>query len=110
MRRAVVDFAASCGASARRREDIAIAVSEALTNAVLHGYGGRDEAGVLVVQAWIEDGLLQVVVCDEGVGMRPRFPSPGMGFGLALIGSIDEKLRVEDVMPGVRLRMTFALG
>ncbi len=110
MRRTVVGFAAACGASERQCEDIAVAVSEALTNAVLHGYGGRDDAGVVVAQAWMEDGLLQVVICDEGAGMSPRFPSRDAGHGLALIGRIAKHMRFEDAMPGTRLRMTFALS
>lgn len=110
LRRAVVEFAASCGATGRRCEDIAIAVSEALTNAVVHGYAGLDEPGDVAVQAWLDDRSLQVVICDEGVGMRPRFQSPGMGFGLALISRMTDQVRFEDVMPGLRLRMTFALG
>lgn len=76
------EFAAPCGGSSRQRDDIAVAVSEALTSGVLHGYRGRHEAGVLAVQTWVEDGLLQVIVCDEGVDMRPRFPSPRIGLGL----------------------------
>ncbi len=110
LRREVVGFAGGCGASARQREDIAVAISEALTNAVLHAYRDRDEPGVVAVQAWVEDSLLHVVVCDEGVGMRPRFPSPGMGIGLTLISRMTERARFEDVMPGVRVRMAFALG
>lgn len=40
--------------------------------------------------------------------MRPRFPSPRIGLGL--IGRMAKQVRTEDVMPGVRVRMAFALG
>ncbi len=110
LRRAVIEFATAYGATKRQREDIAVAVSEALTNAVQHGYRDSDDAGVVVARAWIQDGLLQVVVCDEGVGMRPRFTGRGTGFGLLLIGRFAQQMRFEDAMPGTRLRMTFALG
>jgi len=113
LRRAVVAYAGSNGASARQREDIALAVSEALSNAVLHAYVGRDSPGDVGVDAWIDDErALEVVVCDDGVGMLPRTDSPGLGVGLSLIARMTEHLEVvsPDAIPGMRLRMTFAIG
>jgi serine/threonine-protein kinase RsbW len=112
LRRAVVDYADSNGASERQREDIALAISEALSNAVLHAYLGHAIPGDMEVDAWIDEHALQVVVCDEGSGMRPRPDSPGLGLGLSLIAQMTEHLEVEsrDATPGVRLRMTFMLG
>jgi serine/threonine-protein kinase RsbW len=110
LRRAVSTLAASNGASDREREDIALAVSEALGNAVLHAYVGHDRPGVLAVDAWVRERALEVVVCDEGNGMLPRVDSPGMGIGLVLIDRIAEQFRLEDARPGVRVHMTFAIG
>jgi len=110
MRHAIVGFAADSGASDSELEDIALAVSEALTNVVLHAYAGRDRPGVLAVEARMHEHRLEVVVRDEGVGMRPRADSPGLGHGLSVIHRITEQLRVEDAKPGVRMRMTFAIG
>ena len=45
LRRGVVAFAAASGASERQREDIALAVSEALSNAVVHAYAGSESPG-----------------------------------------------------------------
>jgi serine/threonine-protein kinase RsbW/stage II sporulation protein AB (anti-sigma F factor) len=112
LRRAVVAYAGSNGASERQREDIALAVSEALSNAVLHAYVGRDSPGDVGVDAWIDERALEVVVCDDGVGMLPRADSPGLGLGLSLIARMTEHLEVEspDATRGMRLRMTFAIG
>jgi anti-sigma regulatory factor (Ser/Thr protein kinase) len=110
LRHAVVELARANGASDVELEDIAIAVSEALSNVVLHAYPGDDEHGVVVVQAWMDGRRLQVAVCDEGVGMLARTDSPGLGFGLSVIHRIAERVEVEDVSPGVRLRMTFAIA
>jgi anti-sigma regulatory factor (Ser/Thr protein kinase) len=110
LRHAIVEFAEDNGASDSELEDIALAVSEALTNVVLHAYAGRDRPGVLAVEAQMRERWLEVVVRDEGVGMRPRADSPGLGHGLSVIHRITEKLQIEDAEPGVRMRMTFALG
>jgi len=112
LRRAVVDYAGSNGASERQREDIALAVSEALSNAVLHAYVGHGSPGDVGVDAWIDEHALRVVVYDEGSGMLPRPDSPGLGLGLSLIAQMTERLELEsrDATPGVRLHMTFVLG
>jgi anti-sigma regulatory factor (Ser/Thr protein kinase) len=112
LRRAVVAYAGSNGASERQGEDIALAVSEALSNVVLHAYVGHEVAGDVGVDAWIDERVLEVVVEDGGGGMMPRTDSPGLGLGLALIGRLAEQLRIEspDSTPGVRVHMTFAIG
>lgn len=110
LRQAVVRFAAANGASACQRDDIALAVTEALGNAVLHAYVGHDRPGVVGVDARMHERSLEVIVCDEGNGMLPRPDSPGMGIGLVLIERIAERLRFEETRPGVRVRMTFTVG
>lgn len=111
LRRAVIEFAARNGASERRCEDIALAVSEALANAVIHAYVGYDEPGGVGVEAWMNERSLEVVVCDEGIGLKPRVDSPGLGLGLALIGQMTERLVLDsaETQPGVCVRMTFAI-
>lgn len=111
MRRSVVAYAADGGAGQRRREDIALAVSEALSNVVVHAYDGDADPGEVRVNAWIEDEALQVAVCDDGHGMIRRRPSPGLGLGLALMSQVVDALRIDshDSSPGLRVQMTFAL-
>ena len=109
LRVAVLDFAAGCGASARRCEDIALGVSEALTNAVLHAYVDHARPGEMAVRAWLGERSFEVVVSDAGRGMRARTDSPGLGLGLPLIARVSDRMLIEDAMPGVRVRMTFAI-
>jgi len=105
-------FAGTSGASDRQREDIALAVSEALSNAVMHAYVGYDSPGLVAVNARMDGAWLEVVVCDEGIGMQTRIDSPGLGLGLRLIVRMAERVRVESLAttPGVRIRMMFAIG
>lgn len=104
-------LAAGQGATQRQCEDVGLAVSEALSNVVLHAYADRDEPGDVRLRSWIEDGALQVCVSDDGVGMVPRTDSPGLGLGLAIIGRIADRLRLEGSpsSAGVRVHMTFAI-
>lgn len=111
LREAVVRFADASGAAQRVREQIALAVSEALSNCVIHAYADCDRPGPITVEAWARDGALIVLVCDEGRGMVPRLDSPGLGIGLPLIAQMSDRLDIEatDGEPGVRLRMTFSI-
>ena len=74
--------------------DIKTAVSEAVTNAIVHGY--EDETGLIVITAALrDDGILEVSVTDTGKGiadisraMQPFFTTQpekersGMGFSV----------------------------
>ena len=58
---------------------VALAVSEAVTNAVMHAYCDR-EPGAVRIFASVAEGALVVIVSDDGPGMTPRTDSPGMGW------------------------------
>lgn len=49
-------------------DDVKTAVSEAVTNAEIHGYQGKE--GVIDLEVRIEENLLTVIVKDCGVGIR----------------------------------------
>lgn len=107
IRRAVVDFAELHGVGVP--PDVALAVSEAVTNTVIHAYrNGR--AGEVRVVACAEPDRLVVVVRDYGCGMSPHPDSPGLGLGLSVIGRLCTELNIErpDEGGGTRLRMCFA--
>jgi serine/threonine-protein kinase RsbW len=108
----VTTYAGGLGATERQREDIALAVSEAVSNAVLHAYADHEVPGDVGVSACMTEGALEVTVCDEGSGIVPRPQSPGLGLGLALMGRMAEQMRLEhhDAESGTRVRMTFAIG
>lgn len=111
LRRAAVAFAAEAGADRLQLENIGLAMSEAVSNSVIHAYSDDSAPGPVIVTAKVDDGGIVVMVCDEGRGMVPRSDSPGLGLGLSLIARVTQRLEIEDrsPLPGVRLRMTFAL-
>jgi anti-sigma regulatory factor (Ser/Thr protein kinase) len=111
LRRAVVAFAAEAGADDLQQENIGLAMSEAVSNCVIHAYPGDGVRGDISVKAWTDGGRIVVMVSDEGRGMAPRSDSPGLGLGLPMIARVSERLEIEDrsPCPGARLRMTFRL-
>ena len=110
VRHAVVDLATAHGIGGRPREDIALAVSEACANVVMHAYRHEAAPGSLAVDAYGDDGEFFVVVCDEGIGMAPRTDSPGLGLGLPLIATLAESLELgTGDNHQTEVRMTFDL-
>jgi anti-sigma regulatory factor (Ser/Thr protein kinase) len=106
----VTDFASQLGAPTTVVDGIRLAVSEAVSNVVVHGYRGVP-TGPFTVIAEADDGELVVIVHDEGAGLTPRSDSPGAGLGLPLIAEVSESMSVrpgEDGR-GTVLRMTFGL-
>ena len=106
LRQGVIEFAQSIGFA--DTGEIAIAVSEAITNAVVHAYRDSGPGDVRVV-ACNEPDRLVVVVRDYGDGMMPRHDSPGLGLGLPLISTMASDLQIEAADgSGTLLRMHFA--
>jgi serine/threonine-protein kinase RsbW len=107
-RHAVVAAAAAQGIAGRSREDIALAVSEACSNVVMHAYRHEAMPGPLAVDAYGDDGEFFVVVRDEGIGMVPRTDSPGLGLGLGLIAGLAQRLEIGSRDPaGATVTMVF---
>lgn len=75
-----------------RRSDVAIAVTEACTNVVLHAY--PDGAGDCEVRAWAADDELRIAVRDHGRGIDSRAPSssPGLGLGVPLMLTLGDEV------------------
>ena len=78
VRQAVAEFAQARGGDTEARSAVALAVSEAATNAVVHAYSDDERPGPLIVTAKTADRTL-TTVADHGRGMRPRPDSPGLG-------------------------------
>lgn len=110
LRRAAADFAQASGAPESVVSSVKLAVTEAVTNAVIHAYL-EIEVGEVQLEGWREAGTLIITVCDDGRGMRPRVDSPGLGMGLPLIAQMADEVDVIDSLevPGTRLQMRFAL-
>jgi serine/threonine-protein kinase RsbW len=73
--------AAGCGDT----DGVALAVTEAATNVVLHAYIDQVTPGLLEVQGRRDSGGLVISVQDTGRGLLPRLDSPGLGVGLAMM-------------------------
>jgi anti-sigma regulatory factor (Ser/Thr protein kinase) len=108
-RDAVCAFAARTGAHEGETDAIRLAVSEALTNAVVHAY--RGDWGLIHLTAAVAADELHVVVADDGHGLRAGGGSPGQGLGFALIAlSTDSFTIAKRSSGGIEVRLTFKLG
>jgi anti-sigma regulatory factor (Ser/Thr protein kinase) len=102
-RHSVADFARGQGADP---DDVALAVSEAVSNAIVHAFRGR-EPGTIDIRAFADGAKLVVSISDDGVGVTPNPDSPGLGLGLALIGSLTEGIELRRDGHGTTLVMRF---
>jgi anti-sigma regulatory factor (Ser/Thr protein kinase) len=107
MRRDVAAFATRAGMDDQGIGDVRLAVSEAATNAVVHGY--RESDGALLVHAYVEGHDLIVVVSDDGLGVSPRPDSPGLGLGMPLMASVTSSFNVISTGTGTEVHMSFEL-
>jgi anti-sigma regulatory factor (Ser/Thr protein kinase) len=108
-RRALAAVAAAAGAAGDRLEEIRLAVSEALTNAVVHAYRNGD-AGRLHVTAAVTSGELWILIGDDGRGMHARNDSTGLGIGLSLISGLSDDFAIlTRASGGTEVQMRFDL-
>lgn len=102
-RGAVTAFLLSLDPTVSDLTDIKTALSEAVTNAIIHGY--RDRLGTVYISLkYFEDGKVVVRVRDRGCGiedvraaMEPLFTTGGneqAGIGFAVMQSFCDKVRV----------------
>lgn len=105
---AVSAFAALLDPTVEELQDIKTAVSEAVTNAIVHAY--EDKMGKIYIACAIyDDGRITVRIRDKGCGiddvdkaMTPLYTTKGderSGLGFAVMESFMDKLRVRSV-PG----------
>ncbi|WP_372791780.1 ATP-binding protein [Paraconexibacter sp.] len=107
VRHAIGDVAARRGAEPRARNAIALAVTEAVANVVVHAY--ETAGGPLEIEARADDDALTVVVRDHGGGMRADAPSEGIGAGLRLIGALAQSFDIRRTDGATEVRMEFLL-
>ncbi len=100
------------GLGETRLLDINAAVSEACNNVVVHAY--PDSEGPMEVFLCIGATELEVVVRDEGIGIRPNQPTPELelqGLGLSLIQTLTDRVEfLGGVEQGTKVRMGFSLN
>jgi len=92
-RKAVRDFLRGLGADPGTLSDVLLAVSEVVTNCVVHAYRGQP-GGRVDLEARHTGGRLMLSVADEGSGMSPRHDSPGLGLGLPLVGRVARRVDI----------------
>jgi anti-sigma regulatory factor (Ser/Thr protein kinase) len=102
------------GADESLRDRVALAVSESVTNVVLHAYRDDPEPGEVVVELEHRDATLTLSVRDRGMGLVPRLDSPGLGLGLPLMAQLADgfdisSFRGDQGHRGVDVRLQFAL-
>ena len=107
-RTAAACFAAQLDPTLEEVNDIKTAVSEAVTNCIVHGY--PDKLGVVSLRLRLfEDNTLEIVVKDNGVGIddvekarKPLFTTGGddrSGMGFTIMESFMDNLRIRSI-PG----------
>jgi len=108
LRAAVAEFVHAAGVRAPQIDAVKLAVSEAVTNVVMHAYVDLPEPGEVRVCTSMREGTVYVTVSDDGRGMVPRLDSPGLGVGLPFIADTADTLDiVSSAAGGTELRMSF---
>ena len=114
-RTVVAAFLARLDPTLEELGDVKTAVSEAVTNAIIHGYDGKP--GKVKIHSWIGENTIWIEVADQGVGIgdvnrameplfttRPEMERSGMGF--AFMEAFMDELHVESqVGQGTTIRM-----
>ena len=100
--------------------DVKTAVSEAVTNALIHGYDGKVKK--IMIRCWIEGQTLYVEIRDEGKGienvekaMEPLFTTrqelDRSGMGFAFMEAFMDNVYVESELgKGTLVRMKKTIG
>jgi serine/threonine-protein kinase RsbW len=107
-RLALTGVGALAGASDAAVAELKLAVTEACTNAILHGYDGAPE-GDLVVRYRVGTAAIEVEIEDDGRGFDPDDPganessADGQGMGLMIIRAITSDVSIESDGTGSRI-------
>ncbi len=106
-------FAAQINPTLEELSDIKMAVSEAVTNSIIHGYGNAP-GGVVEIRARLSGKDLYLEISDEGKGMKAREPfytsCPEMdrsGMGFTVMETFMDTMEVQSGLgQGTTVRMT----
>lgn len=115
-RSALSAFAAQADPTLDELADVKTAVSEAVTNCIVHAYANTI-GPITLTAALYEDGTLRVTVADKGCGipdvskaMEPLFTTGGAeraGLGFAVMESFMDSVKVRSA-PGKGTRVTLS--
>lgn len=112
---AVAAFASQLDPTLEEISDIKTAVSEAVTNSIIHGYDGKD--GNVHITCKIYDRTIDIEIIDYGKGIeniemakqplytsKPELDRSGMGF--TIMESFMDEFNVESILGvGTKVRM-----
>ena len=118
---AVAAFASQLDPTIEEITDIRTAISEAVTNSIIHGYENRED-GLVKIQSYIYNRELTVIVEDNGKGIdnielamqplytsRPDLERSGMGF--TVMETFMDSIEVESTYgEGTKIIMTKDIG
>ena len=116
---AVAAFASQLDPTIEEIADIKTAVSEAVTNCIIHGY--ENSIGIIKLHCMIKDNNLIIEVSDNGIGIediniakeplytsKPNLERSGMGF--TIMQSFMDEINVESVLNlGTKITMRKAI-
>lgn len=117
-RSAVAAFVLPLAPTVEQLSDIKTAVSEAVTNSIVHGY--PDCGGEITVSAELVEDVVHIKICDSGVGIedveQARMPffttrkgEERSGMGFTVMECVMDSVEVESEH-GVTVTMTKRLG
>jgi anti-sigma regulatory factor (Ser/Thr protein kinase) len=84
---------------------IALAVSEAVGNAVRHAYPAA--AGDVELTVEYDLGEIIITVIDTGVGITDRSHDPGLGLGLQLMDALTKNCTIDSHGAGTTITLAF---
>ena len=110
---AVSAFVARFDPSLAEINEIKTAVSEGVTNSIIHGYEGRD--GVIYIECEVSENFVRIIIADKGKGiedveraMTPLFTTnpdgERSGMGFTVMETFMDKVEVKS-LPGVGTRI-----
>ncbi len=115
-RLSVAAFAAQLDPTIEELADIKTAVSEAVTNAIIHGY--EKKTGIVKVSSWITEDTIVIEISDKGKGIenieqakeplyttKPNLERSGMGF--TIMESFMDTMEVKSVI-GLGTKVTMS--
>ena len=103
----VASFASQLDPSIEEISDIKTAVSEAVTNCIIHGY--EDSVGIIKIECTLSNNSIEIEISDNGKGIenierakeplyttKPELERSGMGF--TIMENFMDELKVESVL------------
>ena len=110
----VAAFAAQLDPTIEELADIKTAVSEAVTNCIIHGY--EDTEGIVKIKATLLDNVIEIEISDNGKGIedielarKPLYTTKGnierSGMGFTIMESFMDDVEIHSVV-GIGTKIT----